>query len=110
MWNELTVIWLYVLIEAAYQEVTKNGRIRRSGPEPKLSDAEVMTIEILGEMCEQGLLVAAGPFADQSGALLLFASDDVAEVKSALARDPYYVAPGVQIATIQPWTVVTGAV
>ncbi len=51
MWNELTVIWLYVLIEAAYQEVTKTSRIRRSGPEPKLSDAEVMTIEILGEMC-----------------------------------------------------------
>jgi hypothetical protein len=51
MWNDLTVIWLYVLIEAAYQEVTKNGRLRRSGPEPKLSDVEVMTIEILGEMC-----------------------------------------------------------
>ena len=51
MWNELTVIWRYVLIEAAYQEVTKNRRLRRSGPEPKLSDVEVMTIEILGEMC-----------------------------------------------------------
>jgi hypothetical protein len=51
MWNEMTVIWLYVLIEDAYKEVTKTGRVRRSGPEPKLSDAEVMTIEILGEMC-----------------------------------------------------------
>ena len=39
--------------------------------------------ELLGEMHEQGLLVAAGPFADQSGALLLFATDDVAEVKTA---------------------------
>jgi hypothetical protein len=51
MWNELTVIWLYVLIEAAYQEVTTTSRLRRRGPEPKLSDAEVMTIEVLGEMC-----------------------------------------------------------
>ncbi len=66
--------------------------------------------ELLGEMHEQGLLVAAGPFADQSGALLLFETDDVAAVKTALARDPYYGAPGVQIVTIQPWTVVTGAV
>ena len=66
--------------------------------------------EILGEMHEEGLLVAAGPFADQSGALLLFATDDVAEVKTALARDPYYGAPGVQIVTIQPWAVVAGAV
>ena len=66
--------------------------------------------ELLAEMHEAGLLVAAGPYADQSGALLLFASDDVAEVKTALARDPYYQAPGVQIVTIQPWTVVTGGV
>ncbi|GAA1423454.1 YciI family protein [Agrococcus citreus] len=66
--------------------------------------------ELLAEMHEAGLLVAAGPYADQSGALLLFASDDVAEVKTALARDPYYQAPGVQIVTIQPWNVVTGGV
>jgi len=66
--------------------------------------------ELLAEMHEEGLLVAAGPFEDQSGALLLFATDDVAEVKTALARDPYYGAPGVQIVTIQPWTVVAGAV
>ena len=44
--------------------------------------------ELLGELHAEGLLVAAGPFGDQSGALLLFASDDVAAVKSALARDP----------------------
>lgn len=66
--------------------------------------------ELLGELHAEGLLVAAGPFGDQSGALLLFATDDVAAVKSALARDPYYQAPGVQIVTIQPWSVVTGAV
>ncbi len=51
MWNELTVIWLYVLIEAAYQDVTTTSRLRRRGPEPKLSDVEVRTLEILGEMC-----------------------------------------------------------
>ncbi|WP_306233494.1 YciI family protein [Agrococcus beijingensis] len=64
--------------------------------------------ELLTEMHEEGLLVAAGPFADQSGALLLFETDDVAQVKAALARDPYYSAPGVSIVTIQPWTVVAG--
>ena len=66
--------------------------------------------ELRGELHAEGLLVAAGPFGDQAGALLLFASDDVAAVKSALARDPYYQAPGVQIVTIQPWTVATGTV
>ena len=30
------------------------------------------------------------------------------EVKAALARDPYYSAPGVSVVKIQPWTVVAG--
>ena len=64
--------------------------------------------ELLAEMHEEGLLIAAGPFGDQSGALLLFETDDVAEVKAAMARDPYYSAPGVSVVTIQPWTVVAG--
>lgn len=57
-----------------------------------------------------GTLLAGGPFADQSGALLLFATDDMAAVEAAIADDPYYSAPGVQVATVQPWTVVSGGV
>jgi uncharacterized protein len=64
--------------------------------------------EMLNELHEEGLLVAGGPFADQSGALVLFDTDDVAVVKAALARDPYYSAPGVSIVKIQPWTLVAG--
>ena len=64
--------------------------------------------ELLAEMHEEGILIAAGPFGDQSGALLLFETDDVAEVKAAMARDPYYSVPGVSVVTIQPWTVVAG--
>jgi uncharacterized protein YciI len=66
--------------------------------------------ELLAQLHEEGLVLAAGPFGDQSGALVLFTTDDVAEVKAALARDPYYQAPGVQITKIQPWTVVAGSV
>lgn len=58
----------------------------------------------------EGTLAAGGPFADQSGALLLFATDDLATVEAALADDPYYTAPGVRVATVQPWTVVSGGV
>ncbi|MCR8671875.1 YciI family protein [Agrococcus sp. HG114] len=66
--------------------------------------------ELLAELHEQGLVVAAGPFGDQSGSLVLFATDDVAEVKAALARDPYYQAPGVTIEKIQPWSIIAGSV
>lgn len=59
---------------------------------------------------EQGVLLAGGPFEDQSGALLLFSTDDTAVVRAALAADPYYTAPGVQVVTVQPWTIVTGAI
>lgn len=66
--------------------------------------------ELLRELHGEGVLLAAGPFADQSGALLLFSTDDVATVEAALEADPYYRAPGVEIVTIQPWTIGVGAV
>lgn len=59
---------------------------------------------------EQGVLLAGGPFADQSGALLLFSTDDMAVVQAAIADDPYYSAPGVQVVTVQPWTIATGGI
>ncbi|WP_072314765.1 YciI family protein [Agrococcus sp. Marseille-P2731] len=59
---------------------------------------------------EQGLLLAGGPFEDQSGALLLFSTDDMAAVEAAIADDPYYSAPGVRVVTAQPWTIATGGI
>lgn len=44
-------------------------------------------------LAEQGVLLAGGPFADQSGALLVFATDDMEVVRAALDDDPYYSAP-----------------
>lgn len=61
-------------------------------------------------LAEQGVLLAGGPFADQSGALLLFATDDMAVVEAAVADDPYYSAPGVMVQTVQPWTITSGGI
>ncbi len=55
-----------------------------------------------------GDLVMAGPWADETGALLVF-SCDRASVDRVLAEDPYYSAPGVGVASIRDWKVVTGA-
>ena len=46
---EEALILLYLLVDDAYRMVTFGGRLRQRGPEPKLSDVEVLTMEIFGE-------------------------------------------------------------
>ncbi|MCK2240298.1 MULTISPECIES: YciI family protein [unclassified Crossiella] len=50
----------------------------------------------LTELRAAGVLVLAGPWADDSGALLLF-DCDAAALSEILAADPYYRTPGVTI-------------
>jgi uncharacterized protein len=45
----------------------------------------------------------AGPFADDSGALLIFDVPDGDELAELLQEDPYYRAPGVKIIRRQEW-------
>jgi hypothetical protein len=46
---EEALILLYLLVDDAYRRVTFGSRLRQRGPEPKLSDVEVLTMEIFGE-------------------------------------------------------------
>lgn len=62
--------------------------------------------ERLSALASEGRLLAAGPWSDQSGALLVFLVDDRDQVDAILAEDPYYSAPGVTIASVQEWTLV----
>jgi hypothetical protein len=50
MSREELIIWLYLLVEAAYEAVTGGKPIRQCGRVPGLTDVEVITIEIFGEM------------------------------------------------------------
>lgn len=52
-------------------------------------------------------LLAAGPWADDSGALLVFAAD-AAAVERLLAADPYYGTPGVIVRSVREWRPVVG--
>jgi uncharacterized protein YciI len=58
----------------------------------------------LAQLHADGVLVMSGPFADDSGALLIFDIDDPDELDRILAEDPYYSAPGVRIVRRQPWS------
>src|SRR3954465_1948469 len=46
---EEALILLYLLVDDAYRRVTFGGRLRQRGPKLKLSDVEVLTMEIFGE-------------------------------------------------------------
>lgn len=54
-----------------------------------------------------GLLVMAGPWADDTGALLIF-STDRAGAEQILADDPYYAAPGVRVTSLREWKPIVG--
>lgn len=62
---------------------------------------------LLGELADEGVLVAAGPFADESGALLVFDCDRE-RVQQAIDADPYMTCAGVTITAIQEWEPVAG--
>ncbi|GAB3830752.1 hypothetical protein GCM10027610_019670 [Dactylosporangium cerinum] len=49
-----------------------------------------------------GKVVLAGPYSDESGALLVF-DVSAAEFAAIIDEDPYYRAPGVTIARRQEW-------
>ena len=58
---------------------------------------------ILAELHRRGDLVAAGPWDDDGGALLIFdVEPDVLD--QIMEEDPYYATPGVRVAGIRPWS------
>lgn len=57
----------------------------------------------LGELHAAGVLVMAGPFADDSGALLVFAAGR-SDVDRVVADDPYYAVDGVRVVGLREWT------
>ena len=59
--------------------------------------------EYLAELKAAGKLVAAGPFTDQTGALLVYDVADEAEVRDILANDPYTPAGVYEISTLAEW-------
>jgi uncharacterized protein YciI len=59
--------------------------------------------EYLTSLRAAGKLVTAGPFADQSGALLVYDVADEAELRDILANDPYTPADVYELAVLSEW-------
>jgi uncharacterized protein YciI len=59
--------------------------------------------ERLARLCAEGTLLMAGPWADDSGALLIFRTDEPG-LREIVAADPYYSTPGVTVVGYRRWT------
>ncbi|SDL69111.1 hypothetical protein SAMN05421874_12717 [Nonomuraea maritima] len=58
----------------------------------------------LRRLKEDGRLVTAGPWADDSGALHVYEVADEAELRAILRDDPYTAVDGYEIVLLKEWT------
>lgn len=65
MRQDLQLIWLYCWVVNAVQSIVECGRLRCRGPEPSLTDAEAITIELWGEMIGLSNDMAIWRYADK---------------------------------------------
>jgi uncharacterized protein YciI len=59
--------------------------------------------ERLAELHRAGVVRMAGPWADETGALIVFDVPDEATLDRLLAADPYFTTPGVQLTVKREW-------
>ena len=65
--------------------------------------------EYLRELLESGKLAISGPWTDDTGALIIYDAEDMAEAERILDGDPYRSAGVIANATLKEWRVVLRA-
>ncbi|MCP2262075.1 hypothetical protein LX15_005807 [Streptoalloteichus tenebrarius] len=60
-------------------------------------------------LADQGVLLAGGPWADDTGAVLVYSVTDADELRRVLDDDPYTPAGVIEKRTIREWTPRTGS-
>ncbi|MEU9687592.1 YciI family protein [Amycolatopsis japonica] len=76
--------------------------------DPRRLAARAAHRERLARLHASGDLLIAGPWHDDSGALLVFRTDTAA-MDAIRAADPYYTTPGVTVNALRRWTPIIGA-
>ena len=78
------------------------------GDPDKVAETRPRHREYLQRLLSEGRLHASGPWADGTGALLIYEAADEAEVRSLLETDPYTAAGVIADAQIKEWNQVYG--
>ena len=63
----------------------------------------------LQDLVARGTLLAAGPFADGSGALLVFSAEDEGALNSLVSQDPFAIAGAIAAVKTTGWNPIIGA-
>lgn len=71
--------------------------------EPERLAARPAHRQSLTELHAEGAVRMAGPFADDSGAVIVFDVPDRDTLDSLLSKDPYFSTPGVTVSRIREW-------
>jgi uncharacterized protein YciI len=69
----------------------------------RLADVRPAHREYLASLKAQGKLVAAGPFIDDSGALIIYEAEDEEEVIAIIEHDPLHEVGVFATYLIRPW-------
>ena len=69
----------------------------------KIADVRPAHREYLNALKEHGKLVVAGPFVDDSGALIVYEADSDAEVRQIIEGDPFHEIGIFASYLIRPW-------
>lgn len=64
--------------------------------------------EYIASLVEKGVVLGAGPFADDTGALIIYEVQDETTLKEIISADPYTPANAVADWKIREWTPVLG--
>jgi uncharacterized protein len=76
--------------------------------DPRRLAARPMHRARLAQLHAEGRLLIAGPWQDDSGALLIFRTDQQG-MNEIMAADPYYKIPGVTVASLRQWQPIVGS-
>ena len=74
---------------------------------PARRDARPAHRELMAGLRSEGKVLAGGPYADDSGAVLIFLTDDEQVAQGYVDADPYYRTPGVTVVSLKQWNAVT---
>ena len=90
-----------VALFAALIEFTANEELRLQ--------ARPVHREYLRSLLDAGKLAMSGPWADDTGALIIYQTENMAEAERVLNEDPYRSAGVIANATLKEWRVVMRA-
>ncbi|NGY62049.1 hypothetical protein G7043_24260 [Lentzea sp. NEAU-D13] len=65
--------------------------------------------EYIASLSEKGVVLAAGPYADDTGALIIYEAADEAALKEIISNDPYTPANVVAKWEIRAWNALLGS-